>query len=96
MSVTYQTRLVLDETQWRWLDAYGVHYGRCERQLYAVIARGGDALREKPALMARARAEGLASGRLVEGRLSPADLWAAEGLVRLNAVRGWEGLSLLT
>ena len=42
-----------------------------------------------------ARAEALASGRLVEGVLSPADLRAAEGLVRLNAVRGWEELSLL-
>ena len=42
-----------------------------------------------------ARAEALASGRLVEGVLTPADLRAAEGLVRLNAVRGWEELSLL-
>ena len=37
----------------------------------------------------------LASGRRVEGVLTPADQRAAEGLVRLNAVRGWEELSLL-
>ena len=43
-----------------------------------------------------ARAEGLASGRLVEGVLTPDDLTRARAVVRLNAVRGWEPAVLVS
>ncbi len=42
-----------------------------------------------------ARAEALASGRLVEGVLTPGDLRRADALARLNAVRGWEPVTLI-
>lgn len=41
-----------------------------------------------------ARAEALASGLVAEAVLTPADLRGAEGLARLNAVRGWEPIEL--
>ncbi|WP_220492112.1 aminotransferase class IV [Propioniciclava sp. MC1683] len=43
-----------------------------------------------------ARAEALASGRLVEGALTPDDLRRATALGRLNAVRGWEEVVLVS
>ena len=39
-----------------------------------------------------ARAEALASGRLTERVLTPADLARADAVARLNAVRGWESM----
>lgn len=42
-----------------------------------------------------ARAEALASGRLTEQVLTPADLRRADALARLNALRGWEPLVLV-
>lgn len=52
MSLTYQTRLAPSIAERRWLDASGELYGRCERKLYSLIARGTDAARAKSALMA--------------------------------------------
>jgi para-aminobenzoate synthetase/4-amino-4-deoxychorismate lyase len=41
------------------------------------------------------RAELLHQGRLVEQRVTVADLKRAPGLARLNALRGWEPIELL-
>ena len=42
-----------------------------------------------------ARAEALASGRLVEAPLTPTDLQRADAVARINALRGWEALSIV-